>query len=404
MDNWIEQSLGNLIVEEKKSTLQVQSASNFGDYPFFTSGDSVLVHNEYLVDGEKIFLATGGKANIKFYNGKAAYSTDTYVISSKKASTQYLYYFLQNQIEFLNSNLFTGSGLKHLQKNDLKRLRFKLPKSKSEQTRIAQILSTADRAIAQTEALIAKYQRIKTGLMQDLLTRGIDEHGRIRSKATHRFVVKNGIEVPEEWEVVELENITELITKGESPNWQGYKYQDEGVLFVTSENVRDGYIDIETNKKFIPDLFHNKLKRSQLKKGDILINLVGASIARSALFDIEAEANINQAVSSIRLKSRVNKYWFAEYLCFPINIQRLLGEQVETARANLSLGDLRKFFVAIPNEHEQNKIALKLQYMANIIVRHRLKLSKLQSLKTGLMQDLLSGRVRVKVKEEAAAC
>ena len=70
MGKWIEQSLGSLIVEEKKSTIQVQGASNYGGYLFFTSGDNVLVHDEFLVDGEKLFLATGGKANIKFYNGK----------------------------------------------------------------------------------------------------------------------------------------------------------------------------------------------------------------------------------------------------------------------------------------------------------------------------------------------
>ena len=56
-----------------------------------------------------------------------------------------------------------------------------------EQTKIAEILSTVDRAIEQTEALIAKQQRIKTGLMQDLLTRGIDEHGNLRSEQTHEF-------------------------------------------------------------------------------------------------------------------------------------------------------------------------------------------------------------------------
>jgi type I restriction enzyme S subunit len=58
---------------------------------------------------------------------------------------------------------------------------------KPEQSKIAEILSTVDRVIEQTEALIAKQQRIKTGLMQDLLTRGIDEHGNIRSEETHQF-------------------------------------------------------------------------------------------------------------------------------------------------------------------------------------------------------------------------
>ena len=398
MGKWHRKNLGTICHLAYGKNLPTTLFTSEG-FKVFGANSIIGYYSKYTHEDAEVLVSCRGEySGVINFSEPKSYITNNSIVCILKLDLdkRFLFYALKN---IPRQTFVSGSAQPQVVIQDLENIELYYPESKPEQTRIAQILSTIDRAIAQTEALIAKCQRIKTGLMQDLLTRGIDEHGRIRSKATHRFVVKNGIEVPEEWEVVELENITELITKGESPNWQGYKYQDEGVLFVTSENVRDGYIDIETNKKFIPDLFHNKLKRSQLKKGDILINLVGASIARSALFDIEAEANINQAVSSIRLKSRVNKYWFAEYLCFPINIQRLLGEQVETARANLSLGDLRKFFVAIPNEHEQNKIALKLQYMANIIVRHRLKLSKLQSLKTGLMQDLLSGRVRVKLPE-----
>ena len=74
-----------------------------------------------------------------------------------------------------------------LNKAKLKKIEFEYPSAKPEQTKIAEILSTVDWAIEQTEALIAKQQRIKTGLMQDLLTRGIDEHGNLRSedKPTH---------------------------------------------------------------------------------------------------------------------------------------------------------------------------------------------------------------------------
>ena len=73
--------------------------------------------------------------------------------------------------------------------------------AKPEQTKIAEILSTVDQAIEQTEALIAKQQRIKTGIMQDLLTRGIDEHGNLRSEQTHRFKDSPLGRIPMEWEV-----------------------------------------------------------------------------------------------------------------------------------------------------------------------------------------------------------
>ena len=74
-----------------------------------------------------------------------------------------------------------------LNKQKLKKILFEYPESEREQAKIAEVLSTVDRAIEETEAFIAKQQRIKTGLMQDLLTRGIDEHGNLRSEQTHEF-------------------------------------------------------------------------------------------------------------------------------------------------------------------------------------------------------------------------
>ena len=81
---------------------------------------------------------------------------------------------------------------------------------KPEQTKIAEILSTVDRAIEQTEALIAKQQRIKTGLMQDLLTRGIDEHGNLRSEQTHQFKDSPLGRIPVEWEATQIGNVASL--------------------------------------------------------------------------------------------------------------------------------------------------------------------------------------------------
>lgn len=79
---------------------------------------------------------------------------------------------------------------------------FEIPRiDKTEQAKIAEILSTVDRAIEQTESLIAKQQRIKTGLMQDLLTRGIDQHGNLRSEETHQFKDSPLGRIPVEWDV-----------------------------------------------------------------------------------------------------------------------------------------------------------------------------------------------------------
>ncbi len=124
--------LGELITENPKSKIQVNQAKDDtnGIYPFFTSGESVLSFSEFLVDGENIFLSTGGNAVVKFYDGKAAYSTDTFVIFSSdknKALTKFLFYIFSNLTSYINTYLFKGIGLKHLQKNDFRSLKIPLP-------------------------------------------------------------------------------------------------------------------------------------------------------------------------------------------------------------------------------------------------------------------------------------
>ena len=99
-----------------------------------------------------------------------------------------------------------------------------------------------------------------------------------------------------------LSDYSILITKGASPKWQGINYKRKGTLFITSENVREGYIDI-SKPKYLENKINEILPRSILRKEDILINIVGASIGRAAKYNYEYLANINQAVALVRTKN-----------------------------------------------------------------------------------------------------
>ncbi|MEI7696146.1 MAG: hypothetical protein WCI64_10950 [Chlorobium sp.] len=102
--------------------------------------------------------------------------------------------------------------------------------------------------------------------------------------------------IPEDWEVKTGEQITVLVGKGASPRLQGFEYTTAGMLFVTSENVRDGYLDM-SKPKYLPMAFHEKIKRSKLQKYDVLINLVGASIGRSC----QVLSDLGEAITMQRL-------------------------------------------------------------------------------------------------------
>ncbi|MDR2813588.1 MAG: restriction endonuclease subunit S [Prevotellaceae bacterium] len=136
--------LGDVLFENDKSNIKVGTAKdlNNGDYPFFTSGENVFRFNEYLVDSQNIFLSTGGNAVVKFYDGKAAYSTDTFVVKSNNEETiktKFLFYFLENKISMINEFYFKGIGLKHLQKPDFRNIQIPLPPLEIQQKIVSEI-------------------------------------------------------------------------------------------------------------------------------------------------------------------------------------------------------------------------------------------------------------------------
>lgn len=111
----------DILTEAKKSSVQVSEAKiSIGEYPFFTSGATILKWDKPFIDGRNCFLNTGGNADVKFYVGGAAYSTDTWCISANGEMSDYLYLLLLSIKPELNQKFFQGTGLKHLQKPILK--------------------------------------------------------------------------------------------------------------------------------------------------------------------------------------------------------------------------------------------------------------------------------------------
>ena len=132
--------LENIIIENLKSSIQVgQAKDKKGQFPFFTSGDSVLEWSDFMVEGRNLYLNTGGNADVKFYVGKASYSTDTWCITANDNMADYLYLMLKSIKVELNKKFFQGSGLKHLQKPLLKQEKIYIP-SKEEITEFNKVV------------------------------------------------------------------------------------------------------------------------------------------------------------------------------------------------------------------------------------------------------------------------
>lgn len=154
--------ISEIILENPKSKIQVREAkeNTTGAYPFYTSGTNIYRYDEALISGENIYLSTGGSAIVQFYNGESAYSTDTYVIKANaKMLTKFLFYILQMQQSYINTFLFKGTGLKHLQKQDFKNLKIPLPPLEI-QTQIVAECEKVEEQYNTIRMSIEKYQEL----------------------------------------------------------------------------------------------------------------------------------------------------------------------------------------------------------------------------------------------------
>jgi type I restriction enzyme S subunit len=255
----------------------------------------------------------------------------------EKIDSRFLWRFMRSH-EFgkLLKSKSSSTTIETIKAPDFKALPVPVPPL-AEQKRLAGILDAAD-------ALRAK-RREAIRQLDSLL------------QATFLDLFGDPVANPRGWETVPLSTRSKRVTKGASPNWQGFSYQNSGVLFVTSENVRDGYLDV-SSPKYVSQAFHDKLKGSQLAPGDLLVNLVGASIGRSCLFKNDGcAANVNQAVGVVTLDDAVFATYIVNLLQTDQGKSMLTGRIVEAARANVSLASLRKIMIPVPPADLQRRFS-----------------------------------------------
>lgn len=289
----------------------------------------------------------------------------------------------------------TGGDHKRRWISEFSKLKVALPSEPSEQTQIANILSKVDEAISQTEQLIAKYTRIKTGLMQDLLTKGIDQYGNIRSEQTHQFKDSPLGRIPKEWENVKVADLGDwkggkTPSKSNKKYWEGAKNLWYSSKDIVSNLLSDSFYKIsdaaifETNQKLFPAyrslifVFRSGILRHTFP------------VARS-----KKDFSINQDIKALI----PHKKYQPEFLYYLFkSIEPVILSSFVKAGTTVESIDGRAFFdlsIGIPNEQEQIRIQVLLVKLDSKLKHSNQQLSKLQSLKTGLMQDLLSGKVRV---------
>lgn len=332
----------------------------------------------------------------KDFEGTCSNFIEIVKINDKYDSKYILYFFLNNYHSGrLNKYQQQTTGIINFKFNEYLEEFCFLPIDKSIQSRIAEILTTADKAIEESEKLIAKYKRMKTGMIQDLLTKGIDENGNIRSEATHKFKDSPLGRIPVEWEVKRLgENDIFNIETGGTPSTMIKKFWTNGTIPWLSSGEIHKKVIFKTDN-YITELGYKCSNTKYYPINSIIVALAGQGKTRGTVAITEIELTSNQSIAAIIVNlNSVEPYYLYYYL--DLMYLDLRSISAGSGRAGLTKSILSDYLIKLPlKKEEQSRIANKLKEIDISIEIETETLSKLKRLKTGLMNDLLSGKVEV---------
>ena len=307
--------------------------------------------------------------------------------NTNQITQNYLYYLLLSNFgQATITTKISGSAQPGLKRNFIKDFPVKIP---------------VDRAIEQTEAIIVKYQRVKTGLMQDLLTRGIDENGNFRDPATHKFKDSPLGKIPKDWETARLEDKRiqsrpHLKTGPFGTQLKGEHWVEEGVTVITIGSLGDG-IFIDKELLFITHKKAGSLSACAVQSGDLVFSHV-ADVGRSVVIGIsEVGWIMSSNLMRICLDSKkVLPHFLHALIVHSGYIRKQIRQLVNSSgREVANTPILDQLLFAFPSINEQRRICTAISIQDRYVQEERKKLHNFQMLKIGLMQDLLTGNVSV---------
>lgn len=318
-------------------------------------------------------------------------------IETKKIETSFLkQVFLSDEFNNQKDLLAEGTTQEAVNTEKVKQIKIFIPENKTEQYEIAKILNQVDILITQTNNLISKYNQIKSGLIQDLLFKGVDEKGNIRSEKKHEFKNSPFGKIPKEWVVKSISDYSEKITSG-SRGWAKY-YSVEGAKFIRIGNLKRGQIELDlSNVKYV-HLPTNSAEgaRTYLIPNDLLISITADLGIIAVVPENIGESYINQHIALVRFNHEDINSRFIGYFLSTEEAKRMIDNYNEGGtKAGLNLQMIGMLNFVKPKISEQNKIVSILDNINKLLSENLYKVEKLKKIKTGLMQDLLTGKVRV---------
>ncbi len=391
------------INDEIRQTMQ-------GNIPYYGANGIQGYIDKYIFDEDLILLAEDG-GNFEEYHtrpiaykisGKSWVNNHAHILRAKPEFNQdFIFYSLVHKdiTKYLNS----GTRSK-LNKSELEKIEIDFPATKDEEDKIAKILSTADAVIEKTQAAIAKYKAIKQGMLQDLFTRGIDVNtNKLRPRyqdAPELYKESKLGMIPREWDEKIFGEEVDLI---HGHQFRDYDFTEFGIPVVKIGQVKPDNVDL-SSCSFVAYGREDEFQNEIIRNGDVLMALTGATLGKACLVKgLNGIVLQNYRVGRFEpiIKQNDIDKEFLYYLLIAGELLTQIFNKVNTgAQGNIGKADFEKATFKKPPFDEQQKIAERLKAIDNKLQTEQTYLQKIQSLKKGLMEDLLSGRKQVKVAEE----
>lgn len=311
---------------------------------------------------------------------------------------KFLYWALARKFDYIQGHR-TGTGIPHVPKDLDRFLTLKLPTVLHEQRRIVAVLETVEDAIRSTERVIAKLDRMKQGLLHDLLVRGIDENG-VRPVYDQRPDLYSNTSVgrvPKSWDVGLLDSVATR-GSGHTPNKNVPSYWNGGIKWVSlaDSDRLDNVFIYETDKE-ISELGIANSSAVKHTEGTVILSR-DAGVGKSAI--LGGMMAVSQHFMAWTCGPRLNNIYLYYWLqhAKPRFEAIAIGSTIKT----IGLPYFRKLEIAVPPRPEQDGVASRMLDTDGLIWKSEAELDKLWLLKLGLMDDLLTGGVRVRADNEEA--
>lgn len=362
--------------------------------PYINDGEShsAIRPENYCMAGDMVFadasedMADIGKAIEIIDAGDIPLVSGLHTILAKPNGASFVlgfgaYLFSSESVRKQIQREAQGAKVRGLSASRLGNVQLHYPSEADEQQKIAECLSSLDDLVTAETQKLDTIKAHKKGLMQQLFPRKGETVPRLRFP---------GFREAGEWEERELGLLTTRVGSGITPLGGDKNYKTEGRPFVRSQNV--GWGDLILNDiAFIDEETHKSFDSTEIKESDVLLNITGASIGRSAIADSRiAGGNVNQHVCIIRVRhDELNPVLLNQFLISERGQRQIDSFQAGGNRQGLNFAQIRSFSIPLsPEVDEQNRIATCLSSLDALIAAQSQKIDALKTHKKGLMQQL----------------